>query len=268
MRWWTDNPMTYDWRGEVTAEPYSSGWFEAMDQRFLEASRPYLSSSRPFDVIMPDDLAGKEVLEIGCGMGLHTAQLVERGATVTAMDLTAPAVQATQARLALLGHTATVLQHDAENLPFNANTFDFVWSWGVIHHSGHTARIVREISRVLKGDGEARIMVYNRDGIIAHLIAIRFLLSGFSLRGKTLDETLWGYTDGYLARYYTLDQARDLFSAFFDDVQVKVLGQDVDVVPVPRRLRAMIVNRLSTDCRARVAARRGGFLFVSASRPY
>ena len=91
------------------------------------------------------------------------------GAEVTAIDLSSTAVEATSRRLALRGLRAQVLQCDAENLPFTAGGFDFVWSWGVIHHSSRTARVVREIARVLNRSGACRIMVYNRDGMPARI---------------------------------------------------------------------------------------------------
>lgn len=266
-RWWTEHPMTYDWRGTITAEPHSAEWFEAMDQRWVEASFPYLSLKRPFDRVLPPDLSGLRVLEVGCGMGLHTAELAKRRADVTAIDLTAPAVEATRARLALLGYHGTVFQQDAEHLPFEDNQFDLVWSWGVVHHSARTGRVVREISRVLAPQGEARVMVYNRDGLMARTILIRHYLIGRGYRTKTPDEVLWDHTDGFSARYYTRDQIEDLFSAFFNSVGVEILGQEVDAVPLPRSLRNKVSGRLSSARKLRLASRRGGFLFITASHP-
>ena len=70
--------MTYDWHGEVSSTPGTREWFNEIDRRFVDASRPYLTSQRPFDRIMPDDLHGQRVLEIGCGMGLHCLELARR----------------------------------------------------------------------------------------------------------------------------------------------------------------------------------------------
>ena len=141
--WWSDHPMTYDWRGEIDLEPATRAWFDEIDRRFVEASRPYLTDHRPFDRIMPDDLHGQRVLEIGCGMGLHSLELARRGAEVHAVDLTDTAVEATKARMKEFELEADVRQADAESLPYDDQTFDFVWSWGVIHHSARTVRVVR-----------------------------------------------------------------------------------------------------------------------------
>jgi SAM-dependent methyltransferase len=267
VEWWTDNPMTYDWSGSITASPHTVEWFQAIDRRSIQASYPYVSENHPFDRIFPPDLAGRRVLEIGCGMGLHTAELAKRGAVVTAIDLTAPAVEAARARLVLEGLNATVMQQDAERLPFEDDQFDVVWSWGVIHHSARTGRIVREISRVLRPGGETRIMVYNREALIARLVLLRHFLVGRGYRTKTPDEVLWEHTDGYFARYYTQDQVGDLFRTFFVNVRVETLGQEVDVIPLPGALRARVGAWLSEQRKREIAARRGGFLFVTASEP-
>jgi 2-polyprenyl-3-methyl-5-hydroxy-6-metoxy-1,4-benzoquinol methylase len=263
--WWSDNPMTYDWHGEIDLKPRTRAWFDEVDRRFVDASRPYLTNRRPFDRIMPDDLSGERVLEIGCGMGLHSLELARRGAEVHALDLTEAAVEATRVRMNEFGFEADIRQADAESLPFDDRTFDLVWSWGVIHHSARTTRIVREIARVLKPDGQTRVMVYNRDGAIARYILARHYLLGGEFRRSSPDETLWRWTDGYSARYYHQEQLEDLFRGFFEDVSSVILGQEVDVVPLPRRVRSLIASRISDRRKLAVAGRWGDFLFLTAS---
>ena len=265
--WWSDNPMTYDWHGDIRLAPGTREWFDEIDRRFVEASRPYLTSQRPFDRIMPNDLHGQQVLEIGCGMGLHSLELARRGAHVHAVDLTDVAVKATRSRMKEFGTDAEVRCADAESLPYDNQTFDLVWSWGVIHHSARTTRIVREIARVLKPRGEARVMVYNREGRIARLILLRHYLLGGEFLRRTPDETLWRWTDGYSARYYHKEQFDDLARGFFEEVSSVVLGQEVDVVSLPRRVRHMVASRIPDERKLAIASRAGGFLFLTASNP-
>lgn len=265
--WWTTHPMTYDWHETLSSEPLTDRWFSDIDQRWISASFPYLSDREPFDRIMPGDLTGKRVLEIGCGMGLHTLQLARRGANVTAIDLTAPAVEATTARFRIQDCDAIVQQADAEDLPFASGSFDLVWSWGVIHHSSRTARIVREVARVLAPDGEARIMVYNRDARIVWLSLLRHYLLGREYRSRSVDEVLWAHTDGFLARHYTVDGFDDLLRGFFSDSETKVLGQDVDVVPLPSRIRKPVLRRLGPEQKRTLASKHGWFLFATARMP-
>lgn len=265
--WWSDNPMTYDWHGDIRLAPGTREWFDEIDRRFVDASRPYLTSQRPFDRIMPNDLHGQQVLEIGCGMGLHSLELARRGAQVHAVDLTDVAVEATRSRMKEFGMVAEVRCADAESLPYDNQTFDLVWSWGVIHHSARTTRIVREIARVLKPNGEARVMVYNREGRIARLILLRHYLLGGECIRRTPDETLWRWTDGYSARYYHKEQFDDLARGFFEEVSSVVLAQEADVVPLPRRVRDIVASRISDERKLAIASRAGGFLFLTASNP-
>jgi 2-polyprenyl-3-methyl-5-hydroxy-6-metoxy-1,4-benzoquinol methylase len=265
--WWSKNPMTYDWHNDISLAHGTREWFDEVDRRFVSSSRPYLTSQRPFDRIMPKDLDGQQVLEIGCGMGLHTLELARRGAKVHAIDLTDVAVDATQARMNEFGMDGEVRCADAESLPYGNETFDFVWSWGVIHHSARTARIVREIARVLKPHGQARVMVYNREGRIPRLLLFRHYLLGGSFNSRSPDEMLWRLTDGYSARYYHKEQFEDLFRGFFEDVSSVVLGQEVDVVPLPRQIRGLVASRISDKRKIDIAGRVGGFLFLNAANP-
>jgi SAM-dependent methyltransferase len=266
--WWTRNPMSYDWHDQISAPRFTSEWFDAIDSKFVLGSRLFATVHRPFDQILPiDSLDGAKVLEIGCGMGLHTQTMVSAGASVTAVDLTPTAVEATTRRLALKGLRARILRCDAENLPFANGTFDFVWSWGVIHHSSRTARVVREIARVLDNKGACRVMVYNREGMAARVGLIRdhILKAGFMRR--TFEETLYRSTDGFSARFYVREQFEDLFRAFFEDVSSEICGQESDVIPLPDPLRRWVVSLTPERYLRKAQARRGAFIFLKATHP-
>ncbi len=258
--------MSYDWKKAIKHEPFSREWFDESDQRFIHAARLFAHALTPFDKIIPfERLRDKKVLEIGCGMGFHTELMVRAGAIVTSIDISDTSVMATRTRLSIKDMDVTVAQMDARNLDFDDESFDFVWSWGVIHHSAWTSTIVKEISRVLKDDGEARAMVYNLNGMGAYITIVRDYLSGF-WRGRTLDECLWERSDGFMARYYTADILSDVFLSFFRSADVTTYGQDADAVPLPRYLRRPLLRMLSETTLARLIARRGGFLFVVANK--
>ena len=147
--WWQSNPMTYDWHGErQVLAVHSPEWFESIDRDFLAASTHLSTGAVPFDRVIPiDRLAGKRVLEIGCGMGLHTQLMAKAGARTVSIDLTDYAVETTRRRLQLSGLEGEVRQMSAESLEFESASFDFVWSWGVIHHTASTSSAVRQIAR-------------------------------------------------------------------------------------------------------------------------
>src|SRR5690606_27870461 len=98
-------------------------------------------------------------------------------------------------RLQIKGLEATLLHDDAETVSLPDDHFDLVWSWGVIHHSSHTGRIVRNIARVLKPDGELRAMVYNRESFIARYVLVRNYWLGGGFLSKTYDELLHEQSD-------------------------------------------------------------------------
>jgi len=266
--WWTRNPMAYDWAGKIKHPRFSREWYEAIDAEFLYGSRLFATSQQPFDRIIPiPKLRGARVLEIGCGMGLHTQTMAAAGAEVTAVDLTSTAVEATSRRLALMGLRAQVLQCDAESLPFTAGAFDFVWSWGVIHHSSRTARIVREIARVLNRAGTCRVMVYNREGMPARICFLRdYILKGRAVR-QSFEETLYQSCDGFSARFYVREQIEDIFRAFFKDVSSEICGQESDAIPLPSPLRRWALAVVPQKYLLKAQAKRGAFIVIKAGAP-
>lgn len=267
QQWWTDHTMSYDWNDRIERERFSGPWFDAADQRFIHGARLFAHDRQPFDLIIPfDRLRGKRVLEIGCGMGLHSELIARAGADLTSIDLSPTSVEATSRRFALKGLTGDVRQMDAEKLDFPDAAFDLVWSWGVIHHSAHTGRVVREIHRVLKPGGECRVMVYNLAGMPAYITMMLDYSRRF-WRGRTLDECLWSVTDGFTARYYSRDMLADLFNTFFDEVSVDTYGQDADAVPLPARLRRIALRFVPQSRQRELVRRRGAFLFVTAAKP-
>jgi phosphatidylinositol alpha-1,6-mannosyltransferase len=263
--WWTLNTMSYDWKNKIVCEPYSAAWFDEVDRRFIESARHFAHTDRPFGRIIPfDQIAGKRVLEIGCGVGFHTELMARAGAQVTAIDISPKAVAATRARVALRGFEAEVAELDAETLAFDEE-FDFIWSWGVIHHSARTGRVLRNLYRALKPGGQLRFMVYSLDGTQAYSVMMSRYLLGF-WRGRSLDELLWRSTDGFLARYFTKDSLADLCRTFFDDVELQVFGLESDAVPLPSALRKLIRPLFSDRYIEQAVHRRGAFLFATATK--
>jgi SAM-dependent methyltransferase len=75
------------------------------------------------------------------------------------------------------------MEMDARDMGALADQFDFIWSWGVIHHSPDTEQIVKEIHRLLKPGGEFGIMVYYKYSIHSMYVFFRFGL----MRGEIFD---------------------------------------------------------------------------------
>jgi SAM-dependent methyltransferase len=109
------------------------------------------------------NVAGKRVLEIGLGEGADSEQLIRRGAVWSGADLTAESIQRVRVRLALRGLPHEELrQGSVLRLPFADDSFDVVFSHGVLHHVPDIRQAQREIHRVLRPGGELVMMVYAR----------------------------------------------------------------------------------------------------------
>jgi SAM-dependent methyltransferase len=105
---------------------------------------------------------GLKVLEIGCGLGTDGAQFAEAGADYTGVDLTDAAVELARKRFELFDLPGKFQTADAENLDFANESFDLVYSHGVLHHTPETGKAIREIHRVLRPGGRAMVMLYHR----------------------------------------------------------------------------------------------------------
>lgn len=138
-----------------------------------------------------DDLnvAGKRVLEIGLGQGADSESLIRRGAVWSGVDLTAESVERVRTRLTLRDLPFEALQQgSALSLPFEDNTFDMVFSHGVLHHVPEIGQAEREIHRVLKPGGELIIMMYARWSL-NYLVSIAMIRRAVLLIAYLLAQT-------------------------------------------------------------------------------
>lgn len=152
---------------------HSEGDFDAQAAERYRLE-PYIADFARFA-----DFAGKEVLEIGVGLGADHQRFAQAGAKLTGIDLTERAIEETASRFALKGLESDLRVADAERLPFADDAFDGVYAWGVIHHSPDTAGAAREILRVLRPGGRFAVMIYHRQSVVGYMLWLRYaLLSG------------------------------------------------------------------------------------------
>ncbi len=173
-----------------------------------------------------ESLRGLRVLEIGPGAGGHSALLAKYGAVMSSVDLTFDRARATNAKFQLMGDAAAgcqALQSDGENLPFADETFDLVYSNGVLHHSPDTQGAIDEAFRVLKPGGQAVIMLYCKSSwhYWFNMVFCVGLLQGKLLTGRNWlgRATEWGgknkqTVENPITRCYTASEMRQLFRRF------------------------------------------------------
>jgi SAM-dependent methyltransferase len=241
--WWSAQPMTYGGtHGETNyaggpVERGSREFFEQADRRFYSWNIP-LHDHRPFGSLFPyDDYRGKKVLEVGCGIGAMAMNWARTGAQMTAVDLTPMAVEQTRRRLEIFGLQAEVMQSDGRKLPFEDGQFDYVYSWGVLHHSPDLEKSIAELMRVVKPGGGFGVMLYHRHSFLYGYM-VRFLEGFLHYEKRFLDPLALASRYGDGAREegnphtwpITRSEARDLFDRFSRDLEIDTLGTDLDSI--------------------------------------
>jgi ubiquinone/menaquinone biosynthesis C-methylase UbiE len=102
-----------------------------------------------------------DVLEIGIGTGLNLG-LYPSGASLHAIDPSAPAIEVAHARAARLGRQVTLVVGEAEALPFRDDSFDVVVGTFVLCTVRDVATTLAEVRRVLRDGGTLRVMEHGR----------------------------------------------------------------------------------------------------------
>jgi SAM-dependent methyltransferase len=192
-------------------------FFDAVERHRYTEYAPWMSLVMGFN-----QFAGARLLEVGCGMGTDLLQFARGGAHVTGVDLVPRSLEITRRRFQLYGERGHFLVADAERLPFADESFDVVYSNGVLHHTPGTSRAVGEAHRVLRRGGTAKVMLYHRDSLAywGGLMLGRGVLKGEFLRGRSVAELLsrraeYSEHDGQpLVKVFSRRQARALFELF------------------------------------------------------
>ena len=121
------------------------------------------------------DFKNKNVLEIGIGQAADSEQIVNRGGIWNGLDITDAAIERAKTRFSINKMKyGEIKKGSAIKIPWPDNTFDIVYSHGVLHHIKNIEIAQQEISRVLKPKGELVIMLYNKNSL-NYWISIRFI---------------------------------------------------------------------------------------------
>jgi ubiquinone/menaquinone biosynthesis C-methylase UbiE len=199
------------WEAESCGERYAEGEETEFYQSHALARYEIEPWIKPFARF--EDGKGKEVLEIGVGMGADYLEWLKAGASAVGIDFTARAIIHTRKRCRLAGYAPSLIVGDAERIPFSNDSFDMVYCWGVAHHSPDTAAVFREIARVLRPGGTARIAIYHYPSLGAFLIWGRNAL----LKGKpflSVRSVVSDHLESPGTKLFTIKEAQTLCSPF------------------------------------------------------
>jgi SAM-dependent methyltransferase len=143
---------------------------------------------------------GKKLLEVGCGIGTDLVRFARGGAVATGVDLSTTALDLARENARLAGVELELELANGEALPYDSGSFDVVYAHGVLQYTADPRRMAEECRRVLKNDGEAVFMVYNRVS----------WLNGLSKLMRVELE----HEDAPVLRKYSKGELRDLLSGF------------------------------------------------------
>ena len=131
----------------------------ARTQMDTENSRESESDFRKRTGLEPRDLRGKLVLDVGCGMGRFAEVASRWGAQVVGVDLSAAAEVA--ARNLADRKAVNIFRADVFSLPFAPESFDYIYSLGVLHHTPNCEGAFKRLPRLLKLGGTIILWVYS-----------------------------------------------------------------------------------------------------------
>mgnify|MGYP001355844702 CR=1 FL=1 len=201
------------WNQESCGERYANGESE-LEFYTSESESRYTLEPYIIDFAQFDEFHRLDVLEIGVGMGSDHAKIAQsEPSSLTGVDLTTRAILHTKKRFSSLNLSSNLMTDNAENLSFDDECFDAVYSWGVLHHSPNTQQCINEVWRVLRPNGCAKIMIYYKYSLVGLMLWIKYGLLKFK-PFISLNEIYAKYLESPGTKAYSISEAKKLCADF------------------------------------------------------
>jgi ubiquinone/menaquinone biosynthesis C-methylase UbiE len=224
-----------------------AGWYERARHHGYHAliDRLQIGVARPL-------CTGRDILEIGCGTGLILKEIEPYARRAVGLDLSRGMLKQAAAR------GLTVVEGSATDLPFEAESFDAIYSFKVLAHVHAIERAMAEVSRVLRPGGHAALEFYNKASL---RYLIKRLKRPHAVSEKTNDHEVY-------TRYDQLSDVRrylppSLKVQKVHGIRVFTPFAQAHLVPGVRRALSL-AERAARD--RHLTARLGGFLVVVVER--
>jgi len=177
-------------------------FFKEQSQKRYRAE-PHIKDFAQFDLYQ-----GKRVLEVGCGIGADAAEFARHGAEYVGIDISAESVKLAKQRFHAEGLPGNFYVHNGIDDLSEFGKFDLVYSFGVVHHYVNEDKIIDNIHKVLKPNGEFKMMVYATHSW------------KYAMIQKGLDQ-YEAQADCPYAKCYTKEDVHTLLGDQFSNIEVK-----------------------------------------------
>ncbi|MBO8244247.1 class I SAM-dependent methyltransferase [Prochlorococcus marinus XMU1411] len=232
--------VTNYWEEEVCGTRFSNKkdknkYFQEIAYKRYKAE-PYI---REFAFGDCEDFTNKKILEIGVGAGTDFVEFLRRDAICFGIDATDSAIQKTHDNiLNSFKNKKYKLEYlekaNAEKLPFQDNTFDMIYSHGVLHHAKNTMSCIAEAYRVLKPGGKLKIMVYSDFSATGIML---WMLYGLA-KGKPFlsqEEIIFKYLESPGTKCYSKKELLKILKGFgLQKLILKKFASSGDLLLMPR----------------------------------
>lgn len=155
---WGNNPAGWVHAQDIKTD--TQQFFETVLQKRLTRECAWLDG-----IVNFNQFKNKKVLEIGSGAGYDAYEFLKNGADYTGIDVTPQNIILSKKHLSFYGYNPRIVEMDAEQLDFGDETFDFIFSFGVIHHIYNIEKVLKNIHKHLANDGTAQLIVYHKRSI-------------------------------------------------------------------------------------------------------
>jgi SAM-dependent methyltransferase len=156
-------------------------------QEYLNETRLRDAQNDIEEWIGKNNIKGKTIVDIGCGSGVHSFSLFKMGARrIVSIDVDPKSVEATKKMHAGAGSPHGWTIHDGSILDDNfiktlpVRTFDIVYSWGVLHHTGSMWKAIEKSIQMIKPGGVYWIALYVKGPRYAADLALKTKYNGAS----------------------------------------------------------------------------------------
>ena len=124
---------------------------------------------------LPKKIKGKVVLDAGCGAGMQFFYYLFYGANVTGIDQSEKSISFIKEQCEKLGYNPNLIVGNVEKTNLPDESFDYIFSIGVLHHTPNIRDALKEFNRLIKPNGEITLLLYHKyslEAVIRRIICI------------------------------------------------------------------------------------------------